>query len=83
MLSKHITAELARLDKREENLLDLAEDGQLTSGKVNRLNKIRKQRSRLEEKRAEVDSQLEVGAAFLNAVLDLLKDPETLSFSER
>ena len=79
LLKHHLTAELARLDAQEENLLDLVETGDLPSGKVReRLNRIKQQRLRLQQDAVEVDGRLQAGAALIEAALDLLVDPETL-----
>ena len=79
LLRQHLARELARLDRQEENLLDLAADGDLASGKVRtRLKRIEQQRRSLQEQMSTSGTRLEAGAKHVRAALDLLHDPERL-----
>lgn len=76
---QQLARELMRLERQEENLLDLAADGDLTSAKVRqRLNKINEQRAAAQAALGEVHEDLSTGAAVLEAGLKLLEDPECL-----
>jgi site-specific DNA recombinase len=79
MMSNQAQRELAKLDVQEENLLDLAADGSVSSGKIRtRLRAIEDRRERLQADLADVSTRLIEGAQVLEAVLDLLDDPEQL-----
>jgi site-specific DNA recombinase len=79
MMSNQAQRELAKLEVQEENLLDLAADGSVPSGKIRaRLRAIEDRRERLQADLANVSIRLIEGAQVLEAVLDLLDDPEQL-----
>jgi site-specific DNA recombinase len=74
-----ITRELGQLAKKEDNLLDLAADGNLPSPKVrDRLRKIEGRRSMLKEECDRIEVGLEVGVALLVDAIALLQDGEEL-----
>ena len=79
VMREQLTAELAKLDKQEENLLDLAADG------VEAADKIRTRLTRLKAKRQEIrgrlvtsDERMARGAEVLEVQLDLLQHPQEL-----
>lgn len=73
LLKEHLEKEVARLDLQEENLLDLVADGDVTSGKAReRIARIRRQRSHLEEQMDRSGDRLDAGAELIRATLDLL-----------
>ena len=77
LLRQHLAAELKRLDTKEENLLDLAEDGEVPSVKIReRLRQVRQQRIKLKEEYGKAECNLQAGADLIEAALDLLTDPE-------
>ncbi len=79
LLEQQLTIQLARLDRQEENLLDLAADGDLPQAKIRqRLHRIAEQRERLQAQKADTDTQIDIGAALLEAALDLLGQPQEL-----
>ncbi len=76
---KQLTTQLAKLDRQEENLLDLTEAGSLPSPKVrSRLNRISRERETAQRELASVDNKLEVGAQLYETALRLLEDPHQL-----
>jgi site-specific DNA recombinase len=79
VLRGQVKAQLATLDVREENLLDLVEQETGSKDKLRaRLDKIMSERAKLEEKLAEGDLQLDVGVQLLQAALELLRKPYEL-----
>ena len=79
LLRDQIAEHMAKLDRQEDNLLDLASDTAGPKDKVRaRLRKIRAEREKLAEQLEHADDRLEVGAAVIEAALDLLNDPEEL-----
>ena len=79
LLRDQIAEYLAKLDRQEDNLLDLASDIAGPKDKLRRrLRKIRAEREKLEEQLEHSDDRLEVGAAVIEAALDLLNDPEEM-----
>jgi hypothetical protein len=74
-----LTKRLTELETKEENLLDLVEDGGTNASKVRgRLVAIGEERARV---KAELEAQgplLEAGAALITAALDLLDNPQEL-----
>ena len=79
LLHQQLTSELGRLDRQEENLLDLISDGTETSIKVReRLNVIQRKRNVIREQLSNTRERLEVGAALLEDALRLLTDPQDL-----
>jgi site-specific DNA recombinase len=76
---QQITRELLKLDRQEENLLDLASEASVPKEKLRvRLSRIRQEREKLQCEVSEVDADLQVGAALLEAAIELLGDPEEL-----
>ena len=74
-----LTIQLGRLDRQEENLLDLASEGEMPTAKVRaRLTDIKDQRLRLQAEWQSVESGLACGATFLDRALELLKNPHEL-----
>jgi site-specific DNA recombinase len=74
-----LTKELARLDRAEENLLDLVADGEVVSDLAReRLRKLREERQGLTADLERIDSQLSEGADAIELALCLLADPERL-----
>ena len=74
---KQLQTELNRLDRQEENLLDLAADGEVPAPKVRaRLNSIATQRNKLGLELDQTAEGLAAGADVISRALDLLDDPE-------
>ena len=74
-----LSKELASLDVQEENLLDLAAEGLATKNKITqRLNSIEHKRLRIREQLNEVEADLSIGAALLEAALQLLSETGSL-----
>jgi site-specific DNA recombinase len=79
LVHEHLTKRLAELDAKEENLLDLVEDGGTIAAKVRaRLVAIGAERSRVKAELAAQGPLLEAGAALITAALDLLDNPQEL-----
>ena len=76
---EQLTAELLRLDRQEENLIDLAADGNLPTAKVKqRLGIILRQKNKLSQQLAESNERLAVGAALIENALLVLNNPQRL-----
>jgi site-specific DNA recombinase len=74
-----LRAQLAKLEAREERLIDLAADGALTRAKiVERSNAIRAERVHIQAALADTSAELAVGAEHLRYCLELVKDPAGL-----
>ncbi len=68
-----------RLDRQEENLIDLAADGNLPTAKVKqRLGIILRQKTKLSQQLAESTERLAVGAALIEDALLVLSNPQGL-----
>ena len=79
LLHGQLMAELGRLDKQEENLLDLASDGQVPTDKIKqRLVSIQRQRAKVQQRSEQTGEQLELGAELLESALLLLERPQDL-----
>jgi site-specific DNA recombinase len=79
LLHDQLTTELARIDRQEEHLLDLAADASLATDKVRtRLTRLQVQRREIQQRLKETDTGLEEGAAVLSMQLDLLSNPQDL-----
>ena len=79
LLRDQIAEHVAKLDRQEDNLLDLAGDTSGPKDKLRaRLRKIRAEREKYAEQLERTDDRLEVGAALIEAALELLNDPEDL-----
>ncbi len=79
LLHQQLTAQLLRLDRQEENLLDLVANGDQSSAKVKqRLNGIQRERSKIAQQLDQTGERLAVGAALIENALTLLHDPQGL-----
>jgi site-specific DNA recombinase len=79
LVREHLTKQLKELDAKEENLLDLVEDGGVIAAKVRtRLVAIGEERARVKAELTAQGPLLEAGAALITAALDLLDDPQEL-----
>ncbi len=79
LLHVQLTAELKALDDKEENLLDLAADGDLPQGKIKaRLKDIKRRRQHLTERLGRASGELSEAARLVEAALTLLEDPQAL-----
>ena len=77
LVHQQLTAQLARLDTQEENLLDLVADGEESSVKVKeRLGVIKRRRSALTAQLDETGERLAFGAQLLEDALALLEDAQ-------
>jgi site-specific DNA recombinase len=73
LMRQQLDTQLSKLDKREENLLDLAAEGEVPKAKLlARLVKIKEERASVTEAMSTVDTRLAAGAEVLRAGLDLL-----------
>jgi site-specific DNA recombinase len=82
LLAKHLKTELARLDKQEENLIDLAAEGGLAVAKVKmRLADIQHERARINERLNDGVERLAVSAHLVDQALRLLDNPQQLYLS--
>jgi site-specific DNA recombinase len=78
-LHSRLRTQLAKLETREERLIDLAADGQLSRTKIQeRSNAIRVERARIESQLADTTSQLELGAQRLTECLDRARNADQL-----
>ena len=74
-----VKAQLAKLEVKEEHLLDLVADDSIPREKVRaRLRKIQLERERAQESLVDASEQLAQGADILRRYLDLLEEPERL-----
>jgi len=72
-------ARLAALGVKEDNLLDLAADADISKERLRvKLASITKERTELERELADFDERLEQGAQVIRAALELLRDPQEL-----
>jgi site-specific DNA recombinase len=79
LLHEQLTSELVRLNAQEENLIDLAADGNLPSTKVKqRLAGIQIQRNKAQSQLNQTDERLALGAKMIENALVLLDDPQHL-----
>jgi site-specific DNA recombinase len=78
-LEANLRAELARLDTREEHLLDLAADASLPTSRLKqRLRDLALERERIHGSLANTSSELAAGAAVLRDAIQLVRDPYRL-----
>lgn len=76
LLARQLKAELNRLDKQEENLIDLAAEGGQAVAKVRkRLAELQRKRDLVADRLNGQVEQLEVGVALIEGALELLRDP--------
>ena len=79
LLKDQLAAEIARLDVREGNLLDLAADNAMPVGRIRqKLREITDQRDRIKERLAGVQDELSHGVRLVEACLQLLTRPHDL-----
>ncbi len=79
LLRKQLEGQLTTLETKEENLLDLAADGELPQDKIRaRIADINRQRATIQRELDTVVNNLDEGAEHLSANLALLDDPHTL-----
>jgi site-specific DNA recombinase len=79
LVHEHLTKRLTELDAKEENLLDLVEDGGAIAAKVRtRLVAIGEERARVKAELTAQGPLLEAGAALITAALELLDNPQEL-----
>lgn len=79
LLRDQFVGQLAKIDRQEENLLDLVADGDVSGPKVKaRLLKLAGQRKKLQEELGDVSDRLDVGTALVAAALRLLERPSEL-----
>ena len=79
LLHEQLTAEVLRLDRQEENLLDLVADGEESSIKIKqRLAVIIRKRNLIASRLRETGDRLAAGAALIQDALALLEDPQRL-----
>ena len=79
LVHEHLIKRLAELDTKEENLLDLVEDGGAIAAKVRtRLVAIGEERARVKAELTAQGPLLEAGAALITAALELLDNPQEL-----
>ena len=70
---KQLTAQLAKIETQEGNLIDLAADGLSSASKIRRrLAELDEQKKRIERDLAPVEADLSAGAAYLRATVRLL-----------
>ena len=81
-LHAHLTEELQRLDVKQENLLDLAADGDMPKETIRkRLNDIATARKRLTERQERTEHKLAAVLNYIDAAIDLLENPGELYLS--
>lgn len=79
LLRDQLIAELKTMDSQEENLLDLAADGDLPKSKIKaRLHDIEHRRRHLTERLSHTTGELSEAAHLVEIALTLLQDPQTL-----
>ena len=79
LLHKQLKAELTRLDRQEENLIDLAADGGDSVASVRkRLGDIQRRRHAVAERFEQGTERLEFGVRLLDNALTLMDDPQAL-----
>ncbi len=81
-LHAHLTEELQRLDVKQENLLDLAADGDMPKETIRkRMNDIATARKRLTERQERTEHKLAAVLNYIDAAIDLLENPGELYLS--
>lgn len=79
LLARQLKAELDRLDKQEENLIDLAAEGGMEVAKVRkRLAEIQRKRDQVAGRMGNQVEQLEVGIQLIEGALQLLHNPSDM-----
>jgi site-specific DNA recombinase len=78
-IRERLTASLGALDSKEDNLLDLAADGEMPKEKIKiKIAEIRDERDSIRRELDKLDSELEVGRQVFSLALDLLDQPQEL-----
>lgn len=78
-LRDQIQGQIARLQTRVDNLIDLVADGGLAGSKAReKITEIERERAGLEARLGTVEDDLSIGAEFLKGWLELLRDPYEL-----
>jgi site-specific DNA recombinase len=79
VMRANLAKQLKKLDVREERLLDLASDGELSTPKLKaRLQTLALERGQVQERMERTDADLARGAQTILTYLELLVDPERL-----
>jgi site-specific DNA recombinase len=79
VLRDQTTKQLERLATQEDNLLNLAADGELDTARIRvKLRELARRRTELEGQLANVQSDLAPGAAYIDMFLQLLERPDEL-----
>jgi hypothetical protein len=76
LLHEQLTAELARLDSEEDNLISLAAGGAAQNKIQAKLHEIERQRARLTERLEKTDDELSQAARLIYIALTYLEDPQ-------
>jgi hypothetical protein len=78
-LRDQIQGQIARLQTRVDNLIDLVADGGLAGSKAReKITEIERERAALETRLGTIEDDLSIGAAFLKGWLELLRNPYEL-----
>jgi DNA invertase Pin-like site-specific DNA recombinase len=79
LLRQQLSAQRAKLEVEEEHLLDLAAEGSMRKDRLNaRILKVQAEQARVGEQLAKCAERLDVGAAVIEAALQLLENPQDL-----
>ncbi|TMQ91749.1 hypothetical protein ETD83_29460 [Actinomadura soli] len=79
LLHQQLTSELTALDAKEENLLDLAADGEMPQGRIKlKLREIEARRRKLQSRLSDTSTELSDAARLVDLALTLLEDPQAL-----
>jgi hypothetical protein len=78
-LREQIQGQIARLQTRADNLIDLVADGGLAGSKAReKITEIERERAGLEVRLGTIEDDLSIGADFIKGWLELLRDPYEL-----
>ena len=78
-LREQIQGQIARLQTRADNLIDLVADGGLAGSKAHeKITEIERERAGLEARLGTIEDDLSIGADFIKGWLELLRDPYEL-----
>lgn len=79
LLHQQLTSELTALDAKEENLLDLAADGEMPQGRIKlKLREIEARRRKLQSRLSDTSTELSNAARLIDLALTLLENPQAL-----
>jgi site-specific DNA recombinase len=79
ILAKQLKTELDRLDKQEENLIELAAEGGMAVAKIHkRLGEVQRKRDQVSNRMDSQIEQLDVGVQLIEGALQLLRDPSDM-----